>query len=72
MITLFLTDENMSYDAAQAHYQEANAWAQAHCESYQGCHVQDVVDFSMYNDLIAAYGFTDSQDACAFALKWCT
>lgn len=72
MITVFLNDDNMSYESAQQHYAQAHDWALAHCESYQGHHVQDVVDFSMYHDLIAAYGFTDSQDVTAFSLKWCT
>lgn len=67
---MFLTDEKMSYERAQEYYSQADQWAQEHCASYQGHHVQDVVDFSMYHDLIAAYGFTDSQDVTAFSLRW--
>lgn len=70
MIDVYLNDRNIDYDYAEIHFNKAAQWAQEHCLSYQGFHIQDVSDVSYVYDHIAMYVFGDAQDALIFQLRW--
>lgn len=70
MISVFVTDDGMSYEQAEQHFVELDSWARENCASYVGHHVQDVTDFSPVNDLIAQFGFNTESDVAWFRLRW--
>jgi len=67
---VYLTDEKIRYEEAEAFFAEAAAWASRQCSSFVDYHVQDVSDVSYIYDRIAQYGFADPKDALLFELKW--
>lgn len=67
---VYLDDSKMEYEAASLHFEQAAEWATRQCTGFIGHYVQDVSDFSHFNDLIAEYQFSNSQDAVFFELKW--
>jgi hypothetical protein len=70
MIEVYLNDSNMSYEAAQVRFEDADLWAQQYCKTYKGCEVQDVADFSYTMDQVALFLFEDQKDANFFMLRW--
>ena len=70
MKVVYLSDEKIKYEEAQAFFEKANLWATEQCQSYIGYHVQDVSDVSYEYDHVASYGFTNPKDALLFELKW--
>ena len=67
---VYLTDANMSYEAAEEYFADAAAWASRQCFSFIDYHVQEVSDVSYFYDHITEYRFTDPKDAVLFQLKW--
>ena len=67
---VYLTDEKIPYEQAEAYFAEAAAWASRQCSSFVDYHVQDVADVSYIYDHVAEYGFDDPKDALLFGLKW--
>ena len=72
MTTVYLNDSKISYDQAEAYFEQAADWAKSQCFSFKGCHVQDVSDVSYHYDFVAAYHFHDPKDAVLFELRWGT
>lgn len=70
MITVYLTDEHISYDAAIVQFESAAQWAREYCPSFIGYHVVDVSDFSYTCDQITEYRFSDARDVLMFKLRW--
>lgn len=69
-LTVIVNDKNSGgYGFNEAYFATIDAWAQAHCSSYQGYHVQDVQDVDLQLDL-AQYRFGNEQDLVLFRLKW--
>lgn len=70
-LTVIVNDENSGgYEFNEAYFATIDAWARAHCASYQGYHVQDVQDVSLLWDDLAQYRFGNEQDLVLFRLKW--
>lgn len=67
---VYLDDAKMTYDQSELYFMQADFWAQEHCTSYRGCHIQDVSDVSYVYDNIGMYLFDDPRDATAFRLRW--
>ena len=70
MTAVYLTDEQIPFDAAEEHFAEAAAWASRQCISFIDYHVQDVSDVSYTYDYVAEYLFSNPKDAVLFQLKW--
>ena len=70
MTEVYLNDANLSYDESEVYFMNADFWAQDHCTSYKGCHIQDVSDVSYIYDNVGLYLFEDEKDATMFTLKW--
>lgn len=60
----------MSWTQANYHFDKATEWAQDNCPSFRGVEVMDISDFSMTNDLLARFEFSDTEDAIMFRLAW--
>jgi hypothetical protein len=70
-LTVIVNDEKSGgYEFNEDYFATIDAWARAHCTSYQGYHVQDVQDVSLQWDDLAQYRFGDEQDLVIFRLKW--
>ena len=69
-IKAYLNDTEMSYDVATQYFKEAADWAKEHCPSFVECVVEDVSDYTLYNDLISSYTFHDEYDAGIFKSMW--
>ena len=67
---VYLNDSGIAYEQAELYFKSAAEWAKIQCQSFIGCHVQDVSDVSLTNDYIAEYRFKDTKDAVWFELKW--
>jgi hypothetical protein len=71
MNEVLITDsESGGYEFNEAYFGAIDRWATENCNSYRGYHVQDVSDFSLLWDEIAAYQFEDDKDAVLFTLRW--
>ena len=70
MKVVYLSDEKIKYEEAQAFFEKANLWATEQCQSYIGYHVQDVSDVSYVYDQVAEYKFNDPKDAMLVELRW--
>lgn len=67
---VYLDDTEMSYVVAEQYFKEAAAWAKEHCPSFVECVVEDVSDYTLYNDLVSSYAFRDEHDASIFKSMW--
>ncbi len=70
MISVYLGDEGVPYDNAEAHFRNIAEWAKDQCPSFAGYNMQDVSDVSLANDYVTVYLFNDKKDAEWFTLKW--
>lgn len=71
MIDVLITDDKSpDYYQNEIFFGERDQWAQIHCPSYVGYHVQDVSDCSLQWDEIACYQFNKEQCANWFKLRW--
>jgi hypothetical protein len=71
MNEVLITDsESGGYEFNEAFFGAMDLWATEYCGSYKGYHVQDVSDFSLLWDEIAAYRFEDDRDTVLFTLRW--
>lgn len=70
MKVVYLTDEKIPYEKADAYFKEAADWARKQCSSFVDYHVQDVSDVSYVYDNVAQYGFNDPKDALWFELRY--
>lgn len=70
MIKIMLDDSKIPYQDVYAHFKAAATWASENCPSYQSYETVDVSDFSVTNDVVAEYVFTDAKDATMFRLRW--
>ena len=71
MVEVLVNDaKSGGYEFNGYYFAAIHQWAEEHCVSYRGMHIQDVSDVSLLWDEIAAYRFADEQDALIFKLKW--
>jgi hypothetical protein len=56
--------------SATASFKEMEQWARDNCNSFIGCEVADVSDFSYTFDEIAEFKFGCEKDSMWFRLKW--
>lgn len=70
MKTVYLSDANISYDAAKQRFAEADQWAKTSCPTYEGYVIHEVSDFSYQYDQLAEYEFDSEEDIMWFTLRW--
>lgn len=68
---VLITDERSpNYDQNKFYFESIDRWAQIHCPTYIGYHVQDVSDVSLQWDEIGCFQFNDEKDQMFFTMKW--
>lgn len=70
LIKIILDDSKIPYADVYAHFKSIAYWATQNCASFITYEIVDVSDFSLVNDVVAEYVFSDAQDATLFRLKW--
>ena len=70
IVTVYLDDRNLAYEAAYERFIDAALWAEDHCDSFVTYSIQDVSDHTLLFDQVAEYSFREDRDAVAFSLKW--